>query len=120
MYEILINDLKLFGYHGVNEAEKKNGQDFIFNIKILLDEKATLKKGLDKIDSIDNTVNYSEVISIVKKINRSKKFDLLETLTRTIAGEILGSSDLIRKVSVKAEKPDPPIDAGLKVCRYYL
>ena len=31
MDKILIRDLKIFAYHGVNEEEKVNGQNFVFD-----------------------------------------------------------------------------------------
>ena len=34
MDKILIRDLKIFAYHGVNEEEKVNGQNFIFDIDL--------------------------------------------------------------------------------------
>ena len=35
MDKILIRDLKIFAYHGVNEEEKINGQNFVFDIDVL-------------------------------------------------------------------------------------
>ena len=33
MDKILIRDLKIFAYHGVNPEEKRDGQNFVFDIK---------------------------------------------------------------------------------------
>ncbi|GAG72074.1 unnamed protein product, partial [marine sediment metagenome] len=68
MFRILIKDLNLFGYHGVKESEKKDGQNFRFNIEILINKGSFLND-----DSIENTVNYSEVIRLVKRINSSER-----------------------------------------------
>ncbi|MGN1202778.1 MAG: dihydroneopterin aldolase, partial [Eubacterium sp.] len=32
MDKILIRDLKIFAYHGVNPEEKRDGQNFVFDI----------------------------------------------------------------------------------------
>jgi len=112
MFKIYIKDLKLYGYHGVNPEEKSAGQDFLFNIKIKLAEDA-LVSGKSFKDSIEETVNYSEIISLVKKINSKKKYDLLEALAGDIAREILSFSPLILKTSIKVEKINPPINEDI-------
>ncbi len=109
MFRILIKDLNLFGYHGVKESEKKDGQNFRFNIEILINKGSFLND-----DSIENTVNYSEVIRLVKRINSSERFNLLETFSQTIAEDIMKISPLVDKVMVRIEKTSPPIKENLK------
>lgn len=109
MFEIIIKNLRLFGYHGVNDDEKIKGQEFLFNINIFLDKDVIDEKMFLKSDNIKNTVNYSEVISIIKDINSNQRFNLLEALVRTIAKKILFFSPLIKKVIVRVDKTSPPI-----------
>ena len=108
MFKILIKNLNLFGYHGVRKEEKINGQNFLFNITIYI------KKDSLADDDIKNTVNYSDVIKLVKKINSKKRFNLLETLSKKMAAKILNMSQLIEKVNVRIEKTSPPIDENLQ------
>ena len=108
MFKILIKDLNLFGYHGVKESEKKDGQNFRFNIEILLNKNVFLEK-----DNLEDTLNYSEVIRIIKDINNKQRFNLIETLSRTIADRIMKISPLVQKVLVKIEKTAPPIKENL-------
>ena len=109
MFKILIKNLNLFGYHGVKESEKSEGQNFRFNIEVFIK-----KDDFSKDDSIEDTVNYSEIIKLVKRINSSSSFDLLETLAQEIAGQIEKMSPLIGKVAVKIEKTSPPIKENLE------
>ena len=53
------------------------------------------------------------MIREVKKLNKSKKFDLLEALSQVLANRIMKMSDLVEKVLVRIEKPSPPIDEKL-------
>jgi len=106
--KILIKDLKLYGYHGVREYEKKDGQDFIFNICIYIED-SSLKNS----DDLKDTLSYSDIIKVISKINKDKRFDLLETLSRTIAEKIIRMSGLVQKVDIRIEKPRPPIDENL-------
>ena len=109
MFRILIKDLNLFGYHGVRNSEKKDGQNFRFNIEILLNKDNFLNE-----DDLENTLNYSEVIKLIKRINSDNRFNLLETLSQTIANRIMEMSSLIEKVSVKIEKTSPPIKENIE------
>ncbi|MBM3707488.1 MAG: 2-amino-4-hydroxy-6-hydroxymethyldihydropteridine diphosphokinase [Actinobacteria bacterium] len=128
MFEIIIKNLKLFGYHGVNISEKKEGQEFLFNISIKLNKKSFIAGGehnrfCDKHgsgqgnkydDNISSTVNYSDIIELVKEANSSKSYDLLETLAEFIAQKIISYSPLISEVQVKVEKTSPPIKEKLE------
>ena len=109
MFSIIIKDLNLFGYHGVKESEKKDGQNFRFNIKILLNKDNFLSE-----DDLENTLNYSEVIKLIKRTNSDNRFNLLETLSQTAAGRIMDMSPMIEKVTVKIEKTSPPIEENLE------
>jgi dihydroneopterin aldolase/2-amino-4-hydroxy-6-hydroxymethyldihydropteridine diphosphokinase len=113
MFEIIIKNLNLFGYHGVKEIEKKNGQNFCYNIEILLNKDNFLSENKNE-DNLENTLNYSEVIKIVKDINNNRRFNLLETLTQTITDKIFEISPLVEKVSVRIEKTSPPIKENLE------
>src|SRR4030066_1156841 len=113
MFKIIIKNLNLFGYHGVKEIEKKNGQNFRYNIEILLNKDNFLSENKNE-DNLENTLNYSEVIKIVKDINNNHGFNLLETLTQTITDKIFEVSPLVEKVSVRIEKTSPPIKENLE------
>ena len=113
MFKIIIKNLNLFGYHGVKEIEKKNGQNFRYNIEILLNKDNFLSENKNE-DNLENTLNYSEVIKIVKDINDNHRFNLLETLTQTITDKIFEVSPLVEKVSVRIEKTSPPIKENLE------
>lgn len=106
--KILIKDLVLYGYHGVRDHEKKDGQYFIFNISIYIND-----SGLEESDDLADTLSYSDVIKEVKEINKTKRCDLLETLCRVVAGAVMDMSSMIEKVDIRIEKPDPPIDEKL-------
>ena len=108
MFKIFVKNLKLYGYHGVREHERKDGQYFLFNIEVLIEDSDYSNR-----DKLENTLSYSDVIREVKRINKSKKYDLLETFSQVLANRIMEMSGLVRKVAIKIEKPSPPIDEKL-------
>lgn len=101
--EIVINDLEIMALHGVNEEEKVNKQPFSISLTI---EPAS-KKGEDT-DNISDTVSYSAVTKLVKKVVEGNSFNLLEKLSKEILTEICKNFD-IQKATVLVEKLDPPM-----------
>jgi len=108
MFKIFVKNLKLYGYHGVRELEKNDGQYFLFSIEVLIEDSDY--SGRDK---LENTLSYSDVIREVKRINKTEKYDLLETFSQVLANRIMELSGLVRKVNIRIEKPSPPIDEKL-------
>ncbi|MBU4293026.1 MAG: 2-amino-4-hydroxy-6-hydroxymethyldihydropteridine diphosphokinase [Actinobacteria bacterium] len=112
MFKIKIKDLKLFGYHGVKQEEKTSGQNFLFNISIDIAKDSFEKDGFYQ-DNILDTVNYSEIITLIKEINSNNRFNLLETFSEVLAEKIISYSPLILKVKVRIEKISPPIKESI-------
>lgn len=103
--KILIKNLKLYGYHGVREQEKKDGQIFLFNIIIYISD-----ADFTESDKLESTLSYSDVIREIKQINDNERFELLETFCQVLAASIARMSKLVKRVDVRIEKPSPPID----------
>jgi dihydroneopterin aldolase len=106
MDKIIIENLHIFAYHGVNEEEKINGQNFYLDIKCSLDlSDACLT------DNLDDTVSYAKIIKTVKRVFPAQKDDLIERAARRTADAILDEFDKIKKVKIKLKKPEAPINA---------
>ena len=88
-YTIRIPKLKLFGYHGCYENERKEGQEFEIDIEIFtkLTKKTTdsHKFLLENFDSLDNTIDYSAIVDVATEVFKAKKCNLLETLAYRIS-----------------------------------
>lgn len=106
MDKIIIRDLKLYAYHGVNPEEKIEGQEFFLDIDCFLD----LKKPCED-DNVDSTVSYAKIIKLVSKIFCAEKYDLIEKAAQVVADGILGGFAPIRKVTVLLKKPNAPVKA---------
>jgi len=76
-FSYTIKDLKLFGYHGVYNKEKKNGQFFLVNIFFDVNYNCKLD------DNIDKVIDYTEICTDVASIF-NERCDLLETLISNI------------------------------------
>ena len=77
-YKYKIKNLKLFGYHGVFDSEKNNGQDFLLNISYKSQPSSIIG------DHISNVIDYSNICKDVESIFNSKRYNLLESLANDI------------------------------------
>lgn len=106
MDKIIIRSLRLFAYHGVNEEEKINGQDFVIDLTAYLD----LSRACES-DDLNDTVSYAKLIKTVRRVFTAEKYDLLEKCAGVIADAVLSEYSEIGEVIVKVMKPDAPISA---------
>ena len=102
---IKINEIQLFGYHGLYEEEKENGQKFIISLSIDIDY-------TDKNDKIGNTVDYAKIINEVKDTFNQKRYNLIESLAVEISDNLMKNKK-INSLDISIKKESPPIDAKL-------
>lgn len=107
MDNIILKGIKFYGYHGVYDFEKTNGQYFLIDIKIYLKIKS-------ENDSLESVINYGEIYYKIEKEFYRYKRNLLETLAEEINNEILCFNKEIKKVKTKIVKITPPINANIK------
>lgn len=107
MEKITIKDIKLIGYHGLYDHEKRDGVNLGFDVELFFENQIN-----NNDDSINETINYVEVIDIIKRINSSGSFDLLETLCNKILNEIMKLFSPL-KVVVRVRKFKLPVDVDL-------
>ena len=88
--------LELFGRHGVNEDERRDGQTFLVDV--------TLDIAEPKEDDIDATSDYRLVRDIARRINDAESYHLLETLAAAIA-DALNAELRVKRVRVTVRKP---------------
>jgi dihydroneopterin aldolase len=93
---IEVHGLELFGRHGVNDDERRDGQTFLFDVRLEVDE--------PRDDSIDATVDYRKVRDIITGINEAESYRLLETLAAA-AADALNAELPVTRVRVSLRKP---------------
>jgi dihydroneopterin aldolase len=102
--KIKINNAKFYAFHGVLDYEKKYGNEFEVDIEM----ECNLKE-LGDSDDLNKTVDYSAVFKLVKEIFKSKKFNLIETVSAEICKGILSNFPLVNSVMVSIRKPNAPL-----------
>lgn len=109
MDKILIRNLKIFAYHGVNPEEKVQGQNFILDIDAFVDISVPCKT-----DNVDDTVSYAEIIEETIRIFTSQKDDLVERAAERVSEGLFERFEKIKSLRILLKKPDAPIDADFE------
>lgn len=103
MDTIQIKDIGCYGYTGYLPEEQILGQWFKVDLTITIDLTVAGKS-----DRLEDTLDYRQVIAIVKNQIKNRKFALVEKLATVIAEEIL-QLNLVKQVRVQLSKPAAPI-----------
>ena len=105
MDKIVIEDLKIYAYHGVFDEEKKNGQFFYVNAILDTDFSLAASK-----DEIELATNYATVCECINRIVTEEKCNLIETVAYRVAEGILTEFELIKSVDIEIRKPSAPVN----------
>lgn len=104
MDQIIIEDLEVFGYHGVFREENENGQSFFINAVLDID---TRPAGLK--DDLSLSTNYASVCEVIHEIVSKRVYKLIETVAEEIAEKVLLEFPLVKAITVEVRKPEAPI-----------
>ena len=106
--EIVISNLRVYGRHGVIEAEKTLGQKFE------IDMVCGIRRPAAAADTMENTLCYAKVCDEVVKVSDEQSYNLIETLAESIVSRMFDMSDLIEDVKITIRKPHAPIRHNLE------
>lgn len=106
---IEITGLFGFGYHGLFDDERENGQGFLVDVILNMDLSEASKS-----DCIENTINYSTVCDLVLAQIVGPPVSLIERLAGQIAELILNDYPTVESVRVTVHKPDAPVAAKVR------
>lgn len=88
--------LEIRGQHGVEDSEREQEQPFVYDLELELEEPAN--------DRIEDTVDYREVVELVRAVSENRQFQLLESIAAAVAEALLERFPLER-VRVRVRKP---------------
>jgi dihydroneopterin aldolase len=88
--------LEIHGRHGVEDWEREREQPFVYDLELELAEPAT--------DRIEETVDYREVVELVRAVSENRQFQLLESIAAAVAEALLERFPLER-ARVRVRKP---------------
>jgi dihydroneopterin aldolase/2-amino-4-hydroxy-6-hydroxymethyldihydropteridine diphosphokinase len=100
---IVLQGVAARGFHGVLDAEKIDGQDFVVDMTLEVDLR---RPGHS--DLLAHTVNYAEVAADIVELITGPSLDLIEALADQIAAAAL-RRPLVQAVEVTVHKPQAPV-----------
>lgn len=101
---ITLTGVSAYGYHGVLDSERRDGQNFIVDVAMDVDTALAAQN-----DDVAHTVNYAEVAADIVAIIEGEPRNLIETVVAQIADAVLAKYALISSVEVTLHKPQAPV-----------
>lgn len=99
--------MAFYGYHGTSAAEKETGRRFEVDCEITTDiTKAAAT------DSLEKTIDYTRVYTLVEDLLRNNKYNLIETLAEQLADAVFESFD-IERLKIRVRKRIPPVPGNI-------
>lgn len=100
---IALTGLRVRGFHGVFEHERRDGQDFLVDAVLELSTAAAARS-----DALADTVDYGDLAQRLAAVVSGEPVNLLETLVERLAGECL-RDPRVEAATVTVHKPQAPI-----------
>jgi dihydroneopterin aldolase len=104
--KITLSGVRVYGYHGVHEAERRDGQEFVVDV-VVWAELSTAAQS----DDVADTLDYGELAEVVTRVVAGPPRNLIETVAAEIAEALLAELRL-GEVEVTVHKPAAPIPAS--------
>ena len=102
---IVLNDVRLYAFHGVMEQERRVGGWFSVTLRVC----CNISRAMET-DQVDDTISYADLLDIVKQ-EMAQPSQLLEHVAGRIGHAVAGRFAQARRIEVKLLKLNPPMGA---------
>jgi len=100
---ITLTGLRVRGFHGVFDFERREGQEFVVDVQLDVDLAPAAAS-----DDVADTVHYGELAEALAKVIAGDPVNLIETLAERLAGVCL-HDPRVAAATVTVHKPAAPI-----------
>jgi len=100
---IALTGLRVRGFHGVFDHERRDGQEFVVDAALEVDTTPAAAS-----DDLADTVDYGDLAQRLAAVIAGEPVDLLEKLVARLADECL-ADPRVRAATVTVHKPQAPI-----------
>jgi dihydroneopterin aldolase len=100
---ISLTGLRVWGWHGVHDFERAQGQDFVVDVQLEVDLAPAAAS-----DRVTDTVHYGELADALVKVVAGEPVNLIETLADRLAAVCLVDGR-VAAATVTVHKPQAPI-----------
>lgn len=106
---LIIKNLKIFAYHGVNDDEKINGQNFLIDAEIFTDK----LDGYEN-DKLENVLNLSKLVKELSAFFYKHSYNLIEKAAESTTKHLMKTFSQINAINLTLKKPEAPISADFE------
>jgi|AntAceMinimDraft_16_1070373.scaffolds.fasta_scaffold52955_2 dihydroneopterin aldolase len=99
---IEICGIELIGFHGYYDAERTKGNRFSIDLRAEGDFYTSCSS-----DRLEETIDYSQMVQVVRDVNRARNHLLIESFADEIANAMLERFPRMQKIAVRVEKLHP-------------
>ena len=107
--QVILEDVRFFGRHGVFDQETVCGNEFAVDVSINIPYSVAMEESAE--EKLEDTISYADIYSIVAE-EMGKPRKLLETVATSIARILKNRYPQITDGNIKITKVIPPI-AGI-------
>ncbi|MBP8597876.1 MAG: dihydroneopterin aldolase [Selenomonas sp.] len=108
MAKIRIHNMMFYGFHGVYEYEREQGQKFYVDVEV-----ETKTDDMADTDDIKDGVDPAAVYDIVKDVVENTRFQLLGALSAHVGDKLLAKYPHFQAVTARIRKPSVPISGPI-------
>jgi dihydroneopterin aldolase len=108
MSKIILEDVKIYAFHGVLPEERILGTYYIINAEIKTDLWMAAET-----DDLNDTINYAEINEIIHQ-QMAIPSDLLEHVAGRVISEIHKKFSQVAEISIRITKTRPPMKGEMK------
>jgi dihydroneopterin aldolase len=105
---ISIKGIKGFGYHGLFDFERRDGQEFIVDIELVMDLQSASKS-----DDLSDSIDYGLLTSIACEEIEGEPVNLIERLAGKIADRVINQFPKAISLAVTVHKPSAPVSESV-------
>ncbi|MGK0406406.1 MAG: dihydroneopterin aldolase [Roseivirga sp.] len=108
MDKILVEGIRLYGYHGCLDEEGKIGTEYEVSVTVWGNINNSFQS-----DNLHHTMDYVNISRVVQE-HVSNRAKLIETVAHRISETIFEEMPMVIKLKIKLSKLNPPINGDVK------
>lgn len=105
---ISIKGIKGFGYHGIFDFERRDGQEFFVDLEVVIN-----LKNASKSDDLKDSIDYGLLTAIAREEIEGEPVNLIERLAGKIAERVLNQFPDVLSLTVTVHKPSAPVSEAV-------
>ncbi|MEK9603722.1 MAG: dihydroneopterin aldolase [Flavobacteriaceae bacterium] len=114
MGKVILNDVRIYAFHGCMEEEKRIGSDYLVRLEVETNMSVAAES-----DQLEDAVDYVALNAIIRK-EMSIRSKLLEHVGQRIINNVLSSFPEVNIAEVTVSKQNPPIGGDVKEVSIHL